>query len=116
MNSPLTWLILLIGAGIILYFIARFLPRKLNNPMRHIAPIERLQAELIQREPYFDYTIRQDRIIVSKDGSIHAFIILDDRAVHTTRKLDDVMIFSLKQRYRTKELSESVAKLQQFKK
>lgn len=116
MNSPLIWLILLIGAGIVLYFIACFLPKKSNNPMRHIAPIERLQAELIQREPYFDYTIKQDRIIVLKGGSIHAFVILDDKAVNTTRKLDDVMIFSLKKRYRNKEMSELVAKLQQFKK
>lgn len=116
MNSPLTWLVLLMGAGIVLYFIARFLPKKSNDSMRRIAPIDRLQAELIQREPYFDYTIKQDRIIVSKDGSIDAYIILDDKAVNATRKLGDVMIFSLKQRHRTKELSELVAKLQQFKK
>ena len=116
MNSPLTWLVLLIGAGTVLYFIARFLPKKSNDSMGHIAPIERLQAELIQREPYFNYAVKQDRIIVSKDDSIYAFVILDDKAVNATRKLGDVMIFSLKQRYRNKELSELVAKLQQFKK
>lgn len=116
MNNPLTWLMVLLGLLAVLYLIARFLPIKSNESTNKISPIERLQADLVQYEPYFNYLIKEDRILVSKNNSFYAFITLDDKAVKKVRMLSDIMIFSLKNNYRTNDLLALIAMLQQFKK